>query len=91
VETCRGMYEWLGAQGLSMPGEDAINNFIDPNLYRATAEKAPALPLSSAQIALTEILQGRRVQEKEMEVSPRSREIIKAGLPMQSSDVKNGA
>jgi hypothetical protein len=84
VKACEAMVKQLseaGVSGLSMPSADAIEHFIDPRLYRAKILLSSGPVLSAEQQRLSEMLRGTLAQKQSVQVSQKSLEIMRRGLP----------
>ncbi len=67
-----------GVQGLRLPSQREITAFIAPQLYRA---KPPILELTTYQRELAAMLQGSNRPNHELEISEKSRNILRQPMP----------
>jgi len=79
---CKDLYEQLvkqGVQGLHMPAENEIREFIDAALYRSKPGKDADYALTPHQQGLNEIIQGLCPAPDHVSVSETSRSIMQKG------------
>lgn len=83
MDTCEYLFNELslkGAKHLTMPHRDAVEEFIDPKLYRSKPINSEMQPLSDEQKYLCDLLQGAATQSGSLHITDQSKQIIKSGL-----------